>query len=740
MRKTVGALAVLLAASLAHADFKDVPHPYMLWTKDEAAAIRKRYETDPVAKLQFERMVQKCPKGAATMINLFRAGVLGDQRAAEAEKGALLRFIGKLPPPSKAGNPASGNTTWRDDRTFDALRFDVVYDLLTPEERQQVLDSIRAYADWFKENPGCQGSRVAARTGWLPNMQWPTIGGLHVLAAASKDQKIIEQVFNTPRGFKWYFDKYLADGFYMEEFAKYPSNVGHILLWCEGLHRLGLDQYGYGYTSPSGTNVKQYLQMLMRAGFPRLDRPDGAADYLAVTMGDAGHMWVQTGPGAADSSSWWHSPMMWGGPKMLQPLWWEIGHRRFPDAGFDYFLARLRKPGDEAYLPSLFFGLGPISPKNTKGPAVSSYATTERGFAMLRMEESPAYWDSPRPAAALQFGMYYVHYVHDCFALLHYVAYNREIYTRMGVVQGGYAGGDPWRDHVRGQAGGIVVDGLQAKFVDGGEQGIKNQRLRQKFSADAKFVAIRAQGIYPDVDMERSLVLTDQYLLDLSWLVSDKPRVYDWHVLAPATHKGGEGWKALEESPAKERAATKLHLSGVQVMQAGAKPWTASLLQDHLPRGIGVKVSMLSGPDTVVLTGNPPGVSGAGVKLLATRTTPATLFAVLHEAFENNTPKLTAFERLEETDKGLAAKVEGPNHSDRILLRFGNEHDKPLTLGGGGESFTFSGYCFIRVGKDDVTVTGDLQAMKLQVPGQRILIVNGQQRAATFAQGMLTFP
>ena len=45
MRQSMRGLTVLIVASvspqISTADFKDVPHPFILWTKDEAAAIRK---------------------------------------------------------------------------------------------------------------------------------------------------------------------------------------------------------------------------------------------------------------------------------------------------------------------------------------------------------------------------------------------------------------------------------------------------------------------------------------------------------------------------------------------------------------------------------------------------------------------------------------------------------------------------------------------------------------------------
>jgi hypothetical protein len=741
---------------------REAPHPFLLWTNREAAEIRARVESDPLAKKQYERMaaVESAKGGNPSLLRLFRFSVLGDAQAGEAEKKALLGFVGKLPPAAKPGNPATGNVTWRDDRTLDALRYDVLYDLLSVDERKGVEETIRAYVGWFKQNPGSHGSRGdRPRTGWLPNMQWPTFAGIHVLAAASRDETLIREVFETPRGWKWFCDVYVADGrFYMEEFSKYGSNIGSLLLWCEGLERLGLSRYGYGYTGKGGATMKNFLLMLIAAGYPRIERPGGAPDYPAVTMGDAADAVVVAGC-AADGSggmAWHHQPMMWGPiPKMQHPLWWEAGHRRFPDAGFDYFLAQLRKPGEEIYLPSLYFGLKPVDPRSVRPPAAPSYVAPERGFALLRAEESPAYWESPKPAVALQFASAYVHYVHDCFAILQFVAHNRMIYTRMGATRGGYAGGDPWRDHVRGLGSGVVVDGLQAQPVDSGEKGLERQRLRYRFDPAAKFVAIRAKpvevderdkdgqirkikkAVYPDADLERALVLTEQYLFDCFRLAGDAPRVYDWHVLSPASLEAADGWVDLERSPAKDKGA-RPHLSGIRVRDAGDAPWTAVLLQDHLPRDVGVKVWMLGEPGTLLISGKPPIGDGAGVALMASRRATRTVFAALHEPFERKAARIRRFERIQQTDQGLAVRVIGEDLDDRVLVRFGEDVDQPIDLAGDGERFVFGDYAFVRAGRETVEVFGDLRALSLRVSGSPRLVVNGRARNAKVADGILT--
>ena len=75
---------------------------------------------------------------------------------------------------------------------------------------------------------------------------------------------------------------------------------------------------------------------------------------------------------------------------MQVPLWFEFAHRQWPGAGFDYFLAQMRGLDDDRYVPSLFFGLSPVGPRTVKPPPAPSGVYPERGFAMLRAEESPA--------------------------------------------------------------------------------------------------------------------------------------------------------------------------------------------------------------------------------------------------------------------------------------------------------------------------------------------------------------
>ena len=776
---------------------RDVDHPFILWTKKEAAAIRKRIETDETAKKQYERMIARDSRGGRgggypPLLNLFKYSVMGDKQAGEIEKAALRRWYGSRPPESVPGNPNTGNRPYRDDHWLDAVRYDVLYHDLTEEDRKKFRDTVENYMKWFRTKWGpwrrCTEQGIP-RTGWLPNMQYPTVAGIHVLAAATKEEALIKEVHESRGGLKWWLDYYVADGgFYMEEFGKYGSPVGAQLLWCEALEKLGLPQYGYGYTAQpidmpghaGGGTMRRYLQSLIWAAYPRILRRGGMPDYACVVMGDAGTQAVVRGVNndGSGGTRWWAGPKMWGQMKMMHSFWWEIGHRRFPDAGFGYFLAQMRKPDEDVYLPSLFFGLGPIDPKKAKPPSVKSYAAHERGFALLRAEESPGYWESPKPAVALQFGMYYVHYVHDCFSILGYVAHNRHVYERMGRMGSGYAGGDTWRDNVRGQASGVTVDDLRIQPVDTGDQGSRNVRIREKLTPTAKFVAVRAkpgqpdpaatkprtrraQALYPDVDAERALVLTDEYLFDVFWLKSDRERVYDWHVQGRGRIEGAQDkpWTVIEalpnarftaykQRPRRGRGRQKLPpLPPIKIRKkpAGDTVWAESLITKHVDGDtVGVRVAMLPAPNTGIFTFAGPEVNPTNnAVLMARRKAPATVFAALHEPFKGGRAaySITSYERIAENERGLAVAIRGKAGSavnDRILLRYGDNVDQPLTLEGNGESFTFMDYAHIRVGEKTVTADGSLSAMTLKVAGSPRLVLNGKEVPATVAKGVMT--
>jgi hypothetical protein len=755
------ALFVLVAALAA------VEHPFILWTPAEAAAIRARLAQDPDAQAQLVAMRESsAARDNPTVWNLFRYAVLQEEEAGQRELAALRGFIGRRPDPLtwdvdpktlkwNVGMPSSGDSHMRDEQTLQTLRYDTLYHLLTAQERTGVEAALRSYIDFHLDGhqPWHPSFRYD-RTSWLPNMHWPRAIGTHLMAAALGEEDLVRRMHESQGGLRWFLDEYLADGrFYMEEFGKYYSNIGTLLLYCEALEKLGWPQYGYGCTGAGGGTVRRFLGMMMDIGLPRLAPPAGATPrYPRVTMGDAGNLHVlingrgwpdEKGRGSGPDPFWRESRMNGPLPKMQLPGWFEIGHRRWPDAGFGYFLAQMRGLEETRYLPSLYWNLAPIDPAAVAPPPAPSYSSRGRGFALLRAEEGPAYWESPAPAVALQFGMYYVHYVHDCFSILQFVAHNRLLYGSMGRPAGrkGYAGGDDWKDHVRGHCG-VVVDGAQAQPVDRGNAGCENQRIRADLTGPARHVAVRATGIYPGVDQERLLVLTREYLLDVTRLVATGPRTYDWQVLVHGStaDRGGPRWTPLAAWSGRD--AKRPHLVDTRVLDAGDGAWQADVLlpDEGASIGVGVTVRMLGAPGTLVLDSVPPGCEAAtATSLLVTRYAPATAFTALHAPFAGGADHgpVAAIERLAEDDVSLAVRITGPGLDDRVYLAWGEGPDQPRTVAAGGAVATFAGFALVRSGPERILVQGGLTALDLPVAGLPALAVDGAPATAAVADGRL---
>jgi hypothetical protein len=364
-------------------------------------------------------------------------------------------------------------------------------------------------------------------------------------------------------------------------------------------------------------------------------------------------------------------------------------------------------------VPTLFTGLAPFDASAAKAPSAPSYLTQARGFAFLRMEESPAYWTSPRPALTQQFGRYYVHYTHDCFSLLGYHAFNRPIYVNAwGGNPGGYAGNHPWRDSTRGHAG-VTVDNEKPKPIDRGENGMETHRnIRFASHPEWKVSGALAENLWPGVRAERVLVLTDDYLVDVYRLESDAERSYDWQVQGPGFLLADENpaWQPSDDldggilyrapgAPAPEKPNTDNDLSGVRKLAAGQGTWFATFRQDLNPalspaesllgeawygRGIGVRVAMAAGPETTVYVGEPPlrpnkdgvkpVVESGGYSLVVRRKAKQSTFATVHAPFEGGKAPAVSVETLSDEGGVLTLRVTYQGRVDRVVLALGDAY------------------------------------------------------------------
>ncbi len=766
-------LLAVLATGPALAQFRAVERPFMLWTEAEAQAIRDRIANDPEAKAQLEATLGI--GNNVIQVQLFRAHVLQDEQARAAQKRALLSSIGRKPEPLtwdrdpatlewNEGMPSAGDRHMRDERTEDALRYDIFYNELTPEQRAGIEAYFRSYIQFHLDgHPPRHPHFNYDRTSWLPNMHWPRPIGTHLQAVALQDEDLIRKMFESDGGWKFYFDEYLADhGFYMEEFGKFYSNTGSMIMWCEAVRKLGLDDLGYGYTGPHGRNMRHHIRAnTLDIAYPATHWRGGVPSFARVTMGDAkggahngalqhvvvtGYLGNGRGGNRVVSTAHMNGPMA----KLHEPYWFEAAHANWPEDGYDFFLAALRKPGETVYNPSLFFNLRPVEVASVQPPRpMPSYVARERGFAFLRQDHSPTYWTGPRPAVALQFSRYYVHYVHDCLSILDYHAFNAPLMFNAWGTGRGYAGGDAWRDSVRGHSG-VIVDNLRASPVARLADGTVGHRYRENLEndLDIRFAAVRADGTYPGVAHERALVLAEHYLLDVTWLRNEDPepaRTYEWQALSPMTALPGDGWAATDEvsggalykgGPFEERVmrGTPPDPSAVRAHDAGANPWSVRLAYQNLTedpardyvhggfvdRGVGMDIHLLGEEGTRAFVGIPPGGRtdrAPPTWLMARRQAPATMFVALYTPFQNQAPVITRFERLAQNDHAVAVRIagalpDGAPFEDVVLLRMGDDHDQELVLEQGGFRARFTDHAVVR-SRDGRQTTGTVAEFRL---------------------------
>jgi hypothetical protein len=444
---------------------------------------------------------------------------------------------------------------------------------------------------------------------------------------------------------------------------------------------------------------------------------------------------------------------------MQIPYWFEVGHTLWPEIGFDYFLAQMRGPDEDKYNPSLFFGLEPIEPAKVKAPPAPSAVWPERGLVMLRADESPAYWESPAPAIAMRLATNYAHNVFDSFSLCGFYAFNRPIYLNRQATPG-YA--QDWSRSIQSHCG-VTVDGKEPKFTN-------ETTTRQAFTKAVKFVAARSSSVFDGVDLTRCLMLTNDYCLDVTRLASGKEHSYYWliHALGQVQSEEQENWR-----PSAFPQALR-ELKKVRSCNVGNKPWSVTALQTcalddpskaKLPkewyeRKIGVRLQMLGGNDTTAYTAQTPLVvsqcrgekgqqqsneelsEAGGVTIVAERKAPRTAFVALHEPFKSGKPKIYEFRSIKQTDEGVAVAIIGKYDTgidDRLMLRFGDNYDQPLTLSDERESFTFADWAYLRISDSKVEVQGDLRTLRLPVRGQPKLLVNDKEKQASFVRGYLYY-
>lgn len=855
------AMLLLLAASVAFAAPAEVPHPYILWTKEEAGQLQQHILSRPWARERFiERFqVQTNAWRRSTVDNLFFFSMVGDRTAYEAEIKPLMGFI-NAPPLVK------DMTDWRwhhVDHSDMAIRYDTFYDELTPALRRAVGETFRMLAVFGIEEEPLRGPE---------NVRMIS----HIFSAlATKDKRLIKAIFECRGGVREYFDGIAEGHFTAHGLNPRHRTLGQIWTWCRAVERLGMNELGFGYKNKNGEGLRDLLEGIMLLGDPRIEIPGGtpfygrssigldfsAGSFHRLPMGKFSSELFQAPiviGYARDGTGGWPYWMDLGGGKsynvyengtfrMYLSLVFELAHQRWPDAHFGYFLAQMRPPGADRYYPSIYFGMEAIDPAKVAAPAVKSEVYRAPRVAILRAEEGPGFWSSPAPYAVLRLPGPSRHWrggASYSLATLH--AFNRPIYRHH---PGGGVHGPRWHRTSKPHCT-VVIDNGVAGVPDAGQ-------VRNHFAPLVKFVGARSvprswrekkenddgteeiithhAALHPGLESERILALTREYLFDVFRLRSDREHTYDWMVqpLGSAEPDAPSAWtptEALNKSlPGSGDRGLPLNYMEQHAFDPGAETWSLNAVQTTMAtstavtvlgpewydRRVGVRVTMLGEPGTraffarrplkrrltreeseqLAIEKNPlrlrprtekynevdsqimelsilpptaerikPGdrkeikknkkpfkpvgviaetwPETGGVTIIGERKAANATFVVLHEPFVEGQWRIPEFRRIQQTGDAVVVAVKGKGDSpvdDRVMVSMGPTTESPVTLAGDGESFSFKGFAFVRIGEGKVRASGELLAMKLKVAGKPKFELNGKEQKADVKGGMLTF-
>jgi hypothetical protein len=175
-------------------------------------------------------------------------------------------------------------------------------------------------------------------------------------------------------------------------------------------------------------------------------------------------------------------------------------------------------------------------------------------------------------------------------------------------------------------------------------------------------IRVSAGSVYPTVDLERTLVQTDSYALDLLAAHSSdgKPHLLDW-----VYHNFGAVSSALPWTSFSgfTQANGYQHLTGNKSSQSSSD-WNAIFGQSDEK----LKMIMLGAPETTIVTGNGlgPDLRVPVPYVIARRRTSETTFAVVYEPYEKSS-RLRAFRQT----APQTYMIEMPGYMDELSFTGG---------------------------------------------------------------------
>ena len=383
---------------------------------------------------------------------------------------------------------------------------------------------------------------------------------------------------------------------------------------------------------------------------------------------------------------------------------------------------------------------------------MSSRIWPDFGLAILRAEESPAYWHSETPVVFQLMTKGYGHDHDDKFSIIFHGA-GRLLYPDYNAIQYENANLGWTRSTIAHNT--LMVD-------EGNTRSAEPSDVRHAFTPEVKYLATSASGVFEKVDQTRALLLTREYLLDVFHAASPTPRVYDYLLHSfgmprPAQPQLFKPSRVLDE---------RFWLVSDRQAMITDEPWALGFVIQEEPGSrkgnfgapwydhtATVRVTMAAEPQTLVTHGISGSELGKQVNrafdplgmLIARRSgVRQTVFAAAHEPYANAAkPQISAVTKLAQSQDAILVRVDAKEYTDYAAVCFGPQPNSPehlLTAAGDPRTrVAFKDYGYLRVHHDGrVTARGGWTGFRL--PGVAATFTfNGRPARAEIAEGYLSF-
>jgi hypothetical protein len=715
-------------------------HPNLLLNRAEIELVKKKIKDRAWAARLFERVKALADDHGRTTHNPREAALVyaltGELGYADAVRQALLGHARRLLPQYAALDvklqPDYG--AWGPLATW-AWSYDLTYDVFAPGAREEIEHLLRTAARTI-----IAGLAVRAAG---PDLDFGKHIEVGLVGYCLRDRELIDWALNDPGrhgpafgGFYRVLDTNVRDRYFWGEAPRYAlgrSLQGMLALAEAARHFDGTDLYHH--VSPkSGAGIKSLIDGYLRLAYPLERTGLGLGSLRMATFGDSSTRYTPKGELV---DTFLVNPIP-GGPKQEVTLTGEleIAYARYHDPGYAWLLAL--NPDRDAYIDTSVRGNsgkvwgyvalthGETLPADPPPPPAPGGVYPGQGIAVLRSDESPAYWTSGAVAVVLRLGSAIGHGHPDYFHLILH-GKGRLLYPDLELIT------------------------YEPTYLNWAHEGIGHNTLlvdhqsprpgpfatRQDLAPEVKFVAVTGSA-YEAVGQTRALFLTPDYLADLFRAADTqgRERTFDWvvHGLGrlypgrPAAYRPTQALLPYYWWVDNERGRTADSAWQADWVQhsAGATPGLQLLGREWFADTVGVRLTMLGVTGTEVYTGDGPltdgppyhrldgNTEGSSPLVLARRHSSATTFSAIHEPYRGR-PLLRSVRLVQETATAVGMAVEAEAFSDRVLVAF--NPSRKQTLGAAGESFTFHDHAYLRLAAGRLTVRGQLSAFRLRVSG-----------------------